>query len=174
MRRAGLLSGLLLTAGVAAGVLMIVTEFTHIRYVTSITASCSDFAGKSVRDSCLTIGHQSHSWAVGLLGVFAMLMAFGAAVGRSRPAAVALAVAGAVVLGITLLHDLPSTGKTGQIGFAFAEAKAHKGAAFWFELIGGTLALVAGLAALVRLQRDLRRPEAEDDEQELGEEPAPA
>jgi hypothetical protein len=171
VRRAGLLSGLLLVAGVAAGVLMIVTEFTHIRYVTSITASCSDFAGKSVRDGCLTIGHQSHSWSVGLLGLFAILMAFGAAVGRSRPAAVALTIAGAVVLGITLLHDLPNTRKTGQIGFAFVQARAHKGAGFWLELIGGVLALVAGLTALLRLRREQRRPDPED---ELGEEPAPA
>lgn len=152
MGRAGLGSGLLLAVGFAAGVLMIVTEFSKLAYVTTITASCSDFADPHLRDSCLTVGHESHHWAIGLLGIFVILMAFGAAIGRSRPAAVALIVAAVISLGITLLHDLPQTGKKGAVGIAFAEGKAHKGTGFWLELVGGALGLVAGGVMLARLQ----------------------
>ena len=152
MRAAGLPASLLLLLGIAAGVLMMVTETQHIAYVTTITASCSDFADPHLRDSCLTVGHESHHWALAILGGFTILMAFGAAVGRSRPAAVALIAASLIVLGIALLHDLPQTGKKGAVGIAFAEGKAHKGVGFWLELVGGGLGLVAGGVMLARLQ----------------------
>ena len=158
MLRAGLVPGLLLAAGFAAGVLLIVTEFSRIAYVTTITASCSDFADAHLRDTCLTTGHESHSWGIGLLGLFVILMAFGAAVGRSRPAALALLAAGALALGIALLHDLPKTGKKGAVGVAFAEGKAHKGTGFWLELVGGGLALVVGGGSLLLLERERRAP----------------
>jgi len=74
----------------------------------------------------------------------------GAVVGGSRPAAVALLVAGVVGLGITLLHDLPNTTKKGEIGVAFARAKAHKGAGFWVELVASALAIGAGAFIVVR------------------------
>jgi hypothetical protein len=146
--------GLLLAAGVAAGLLLIVSEFSRIAYVTTITASCSDFADPHLRDSCLTIGHESHHWGIGLLGLFVVLMAFGSAIGRSRPAALALIVAGVVSLGVTLLHDLPQTGKKGAVGIAFAEGKAHKGTGFWLELVGGVLAVGAGLGVLALMRRE--------------------
>jgi hypothetical protein len=140
-------------------VLLILTEFSRIRYITTITASCEDLSQQSLRDSCLVIGHESHHWGFALLGLFVLLMAFGAAVGGSRPAAVALLVAGALGLGITLLHDLPDTNKKGQVGVAFADAKAHKGTGFWLELIGSSLALTAGAFGVYRLrpQPDRRR-----------------
>jgi hypothetical protein len=130
--------------------MLIVTEFTHLSYVTTITASCSDYAVPLQRDSCLTVGHESHHYAFALLGLFVILMAYGAAAGGSRPAAIALFVAGAVCLGITLLHDLPNTSKTGEIGVDFANARAHKGTAFWLELVGSSLALVCGAFATWR------------------------
>ena len=133
-----------------AGVLLILTELTHIRYVTTLTASCDDLAGPRLRDSCLIVGHESHYWGFAILGLFVALMAFGAAVGRSRPAAYALTAAGAVALGITLIHDLPDTTSSGQVGAAFADAKAHAGAGFWLELVGSVLALGAGVFALLR------------------------
>jgi peptidoglycan/LPS O-acetylase OafA/YrhL len=132
---------------------MVVTEFSRIAYVTTITASCSDFADPKLRDSCLTVGHESHHWALAILGLFVILMAFGAAVGRSRPAAVALVAAGAVTIVIAIAHDLPQTHKKGAIGIAFAEGKAHAGTGLWLELIGGTLALLAGAITFARLRR---------------------
>ena len=148
--RAGGLGWVLAGIGFAAGLLLVITEFLHISYVTTITASCSDFADPKLRDSCLTIGHESHHWGFVVLGLFVMVMTFGAVVGGSRPAAVALLVAGVVGLGITLLHDLPNTTKKGEIGVAFARAKAHKGAGFWVELVASALAIGAGAFIVVR------------------------
>src|SRR5436853_6715160 len=59
-------------AGTAAGLLMIVSEFLLIRYVTTITASCSDLANAAVRDSCQTTGHSHHYWGIAILGVFTL------------------------------------------------------------------------------------------------------
>ena len=166
MLQAGWRAWLLGAAGFAGGVLLIASEFSRISYVTTITASCDDFADAKLRDSCLTIGHETHHWAFALLGLFVILMAFGAAAGGSRPAAVALVVAGAIGLGITLLHDLPKTDDKGAVGVAFAEGKAHKGSGFWFELVGSSLALACGAVATwktpPRRVRERRRPEAED------------
>jgi hypothetical protein len=142
--RAGGLAWVVTAAGFAAGVLLVITEFTHISYVTTITATCADFADPKLRDTCLTVGHESHHYGFAILGLFVILMTFGAAVGGSRPAAVAVLVSGALALGITLIHDLPRTDDKGEIGVAFAEGKAHKGSGFWFELVGGTLALACG------------------------------
>ena len=148
--RAGGLAWVVLAAGAVAGVLLFVSELSRISYVTTITASCDDLADPRLRDSCLTIGHESHHWGFAILGLFVVLMAFGAAVGGSRPAAVALLVAGALCLAITLLHDLPNTSKRGHVGVAFADARSHKGTGFWLELIGSGLALGCGAFAVWR------------------------
>ena len=57
---------------------------------------------------------------------------------------------GVVVLGITLLGDLPASDDAGLIGRDYAEATASAGAGLWFELIGGLLAVGAGLLRLLR------------------------
>jgi hypothetical protein len=142
--QAGGFAWVLAAVGFVAGVLLIISEFMAIRYVTTITASCSDLAEPRLRDNCLLIGHESHHWAFAILGLFVILMSFGAVVGGSRPAAVALLVAGALGLGITLLHDLPNTNKPGEVGAVFAEGRAHKGTGFWLELVGSSLALACG------------------------------
>ncbi|MDQ1741226.1 MAG: hypothetical protein QOE53_2878 [Pseudonocardiales bacterium] len=168
MLQAGGLAWVVGAVGFAAGVLLILSEFLAIRYVTTITASCGDFADPQLRDSCLTVGHESNYWGFALLGLFVILMTYGVAAGGSRPAALALLVAGVVGLAITLLHDLPDTTKKGEVGVAFAEGKAHKGTGFWFELVGSTLALGCGAFAVWRTPpplRDARRqppPEAEE------------
>jgi preprotein translocase subunit Sss1 len=169
MLQAGGLAWVVGAVGFVAGVFLILSEFMAIRYVTTITASCSDFADQRLRDDCLTVGHESHYWAFALLGLFVILMAYGVAAGGSRPAAIALVVAGVVGLAITLLHDLPDTTKKGEVGIAFASGKAHKGTGFWLELIGSTLALGCGAFAVWRTppprrerERPTTPPEAEE------------
>jgi hypothetical protein len=166
MLQAGSRAWVLGALGFAAGVMLILSEFTHLSYVQTITASCSDLSTSSLRDSCLTVGHESHHFALGLLGLFVIIMTFGAAAGGSRPAAIALVVAGALGLGIALLHDLPNTGKKGEIGIAFAHAEAHKGVGFWLEVVGSSLALACGAAATWRTppRRGERRPRAAEAE----------
>ena len=69
---------------------------------------------------------------------------------RAVNAALALVAIGAVVLGITLLGDLPASDDTGLIGRDYDQATASAGAGLWFELIGGILAVVAGLLRVIR------------------------
>ena len=77
-------------------------------------------------------------------------MAYGAGPGDSRPAAVALAAIGLIVLALALLRDLPETSRTGAIGPRFEGATGEKGPGLWLELAGGALALGAGALALLR------------------------
>ena len=155
--KSGLLAWGLLAAGVGAGVLAIVAELSTISYVTVVTATCEDLADPRLADRCRLEGSERHSWAFALLGGFAILMAWGAAIGRSRPAAAALVVVGGVLLGLGFFRDLPETGRTGLIGEAY-EATAHKGAGLWLELAAGVLMIGVGLVALLVL---LRRPAQE-------------
>jgi hypothetical protein len=143
--------------GAAAGLLVALSDFTHLAYVRTLTASCSDLATAQDRGSCLTVGHESHHYAFALLGLFILVMTYGVAAGGSRPAAVALVAAGAVVLAISLLHDLPNTTKTGEVGREFARAQAHKGAAVWFEVVGAALSIASGALALWRDPPPLRQ-----------------
>jgi hypothetical protein len=138
----------LLAAGVGAGVLMIVSEFTTVSYVTVVTATCEDLADPRLSDRCLQTGHERHGYAFVLLGVFAILMAWGATVGRSRPAALALAAVGAVVIAVGFARDYGEGGKAGLIGEAY-EATAHRGTGLWLELAGGLLAVAAGAGAFL-------------------------
>jgi hypothetical protein len=86
-------------------------------------------------------------------------MGFGAGLGASRPAAVALIALGAAVILWALLLDLPVTQKTGAIGQAFDSAVAKAGRGFYTEIIGSLLLVSAGALALVRKpQRSADRP----------------
>ena len=149
--------------GLVAGVLLILSDFTAVRYIKTIEATCQQLAQPTLRDSCLVIGHESHGFGFVLLGLLVLVMTYGAALGGSRPAAVALLVAGVLGLGIALLHDLPQTTEKGEVGVVYADAKAHKGIGFWFGLIGSSLALASGAFATWRTPQrlELRRASAE-------------
>ena len=130
---------------------MIVSEFSTVSYVTVVTATCEDLAEPDLADRCLQTGHERHGYAFVLLGFFAVLMAWGATIGRSRPAALALVAAGLAVLVIGLARDYGEGGKTGLVGEAY-EATAHRGTGLWLELIGGALAVAVAIAALTVLK----------------------
>jgi hypothetical protein len=149
----------------------IVAEFSTISYVTVVTATCEDLADPRLADRCRLEGSERHSWAFALLGGFAILMAWGAAVGRSKPAAAALIAVGAVMLGLGFLRDLPETSKTGLIGEAY-EATAHKGTGLWLELGAGVLMIGSGVGSLLLLRRAEPEPRARDSGS--AEEPAAA
>ena len=139
-----------LVLGVAAAILMVVTEFTDIYSVKVLTATCKDLADPGLADRCAATGGEQHSYAFVVLGLFALVMAWGAGLGRSRPAALGLAAAGVAVLLIALLGDLPDTDKTGALGINFSQAETSKGTGFWLELVAGALALLAGALRLAR------------------------
>jgi hypothetical protein len=84
------------------------------------------------------------------LGVFAVLLAFGAAVGRSRPAAFALLGVGIVVLLIAFVLDAPTFNDRRGLEVYYGEAgtRGERGGAFVLELVAAGLALVAASVAL--------------------------
>jgi amino acid transporter len=136
----------------AAGVLMLLTEVTTVISVDLRNTSCEVIydSNPALADDCSQTGLERSSVAMLLLGLLTFVMGAGAAFGKSRPAAVALIAIGVVALGIALLSDLPASDDTGLIGRDYAEAEASAGVGLWFELIGGILAVGAGLLRVIR------------------------
>ena len=83
-------------------------------------------------------------------------MGAGAVIGASRPAAIALCVAGAIALALALGIDLPASRSAGEIGRDFLEARAEARSGLWAEIAGGLLAIAVGVAVL-RGARPARR-----------------
>ena len=146
MRESGQVAVAVVAIGAVAGVLMVATEFSTVTWVDVANQSCEviNDANPSLADRCELSGFERHGGALLLIGVFAILMAWGAGIGASRPAAMALVAIGLVVLGVGLLRDLPESGKTGAIGPRFAGAEGRKGVGLYLELVGGALAGAAG------------------------------
>ena len=138
--------------GAAAGLLMIVAEFSTIASVDVASGSCEVINDSSpdIADRCELSGLERHGGALILLGLVALAMSVGAGVGRSRPAAAALIVIGVVVLGLTFLLDLPEADETGAIGRNFEGAEGSAGPGLYLEGIAGALALAAGALGLSR------------------------
>ena len=139
-------------AALAAALLMFLTEFTTVISVDVAVGSCDTIydTSPSLADDCEQTGFERSSVALLLLGLLTLAMGFGAALGRSRPAAIALVAIGLVVVGITLGVDLPASDETGLIGRRYAAAEAAAGTGLWLELVAGVLAVVAGLIRLLR------------------------
>jgi hypothetical protein len=129
---------------------MIVSDLMTLYHVDVVTARCSDLADPGLADACTTTGGEHHGYALLILGVLVLLMTWGAAMGRSTPAGIALLVLGAAGLAIALGVDLPDVHKTGVIGERFAEASAKPGAGFYLEIVGSALALAAGVLRVAR------------------------
>ena len=111
--------------------------------------SCSVLATEpSQADECITYGYEQHALGLALIGILIAAMGAGAALGPSRPAAIALCCAGVLVLGLGLGLDLPASGSTGEIGRDFLEASAQPRIGLWLEILGGGLAVGAGALAL--------------------------
>jgi hypothetical protein len=135
-----------------AGALMLLTEVTTIVSIDLTNTSCERIydTNPDLADSCSQKGFERHGPALLLLGLLTFAMGSGAAFGRSRPAAVALVAIGVIVLGLTLLRDLPAIDDTGLIGRDYDQARAQAGAGLWFELIAGVLAVGAGALRVIR------------------------
>lgn len=116
--RGGALSALLLLAGVIGALLLIAADFSTLIEVRVITV---------VKDRIT--GGEQHSYALVLLGALAIPMALGAALGRSRPAAVALAIVGVIALLVALVGDLPDVDMTGLTKTFEAADARHRRAA---------------------------------------------
>jgi hypothetical protein len=138
---------LLIALAVAGALLLVIAEFSTISYRTIGIGACPDRAGESV---CRTVGHESHAFALLILAPIAVVMAWGAVVGRSRAAAIALAAVGVAVLVISLAIDAPKLHDKRNLDALYDAVAGHTGSAFKVELVGGVLLLLAGGLALAR------------------------
>lgn len=131
---------------------MLLAEVTTVISVDLTSTSCEGIydTNPSLADDCNQVGFERHSIALLLLGLLTFVMGSGAAFGRSRPAAIALIAIGVVVLGVALAIDLRASDDTGVIGQDYAQAQASAGPGLWFEIIGGALAVLAGVLRLLR------------------------
>jgi LPXTG-motif cell wall-anchored protein len=155
---AGPLAWAALALGLGAAALMVATELSTIHSVRLGETTCGA-ADPADRDKCLTSGGDQHGYALIVLALLCALMTFGAVLGRSKPAAVALAVIGAVVLFVALVLDLPTLDSTRDLELKYTGVEPQTGGAFTLELIAGGLALLAAAAAWA-----LARRAADEDE----------
>jgi hypothetical protein len=140
----------LVIAAVAGALCLIVATFSTVIEITvGTTSKIAD------RDTHLS-GYDRHSFALILIGAFALVMTVGAWRG-ARPAMVALVVAGVAVLLIALVGDLPDVHKTGVIGELYDNARANPKTGYYLETLGGALLLLAG-GGLLLLGGDAAEP----------------
>jgi hypothetical protein len=107
---------------------------------------------------CATTGADAHGHAMWLIALLVLVFGWGAAVGRSRPAGLAVLVCGVVVLGIALIADAPDLGGLRGLEASYNDVRAHTGAAFWLELVGGGLAVACGALGMRRRTPARERP----------------
>ena len=131
---------------------MLLAEVTTVISVELRSTSCEGIydTNPSLADDCNQVGFERHSVALLLLGLLTFVMGSGAAFGRSRPAAFALIAIGVVVLGLAFAVDLPASDDTGVIGQDYAAAHASAGIGLWFEVVGGALAVLAGVLRVIK------------------------
>ena len=150
MRAADRLSLVVAIVGALAALLLVIAEFSTVASVDLANGSCDVIASAADRDRCELSGFERHGGALILLALLTAAMAWGAGVGRSRPAAVALIVAGVAAIAIGLLVDLPETDETGSIGFLFENAEGQPGPGLYLEILAGLLSVGAGALRLMR------------------------
>jgi hypothetical protein len=145
-------------AGLVAAVLLVVTEFSVVASVDVASGSCEVIqdTNPDLADRCELTGFERNGGSFLLVAALTGVMAWGAGMGGSRPAAVALVVVGVGVLAWSLLVDLPETDETGLLGRNFEGATAAAGPGLTIEIVAGALALAAGA---VRLLVSAREPQ---------------
>jgi hypothetical protein len=130
----------LLVPLLAGAALLIVSEFLVLREIRAVTA---------VPPGGITRGGEHHGYALLVVGVVLVPMAWGAVVGGSRPAAFACLALALVALAIIVAIDRPALDDTGLIGRTYDLAEASPKAAFWAESIGAALALLGAIGCVV-------------------------
>ena len=164
----------IVAAALLGGLLLIIAEFSTLYEVKAVTATLKTQSG-----------HAQHSFGLLVLGLAAIVMTFGMARGRTRPAMAAVAAIGVIALLIALAGALDDVNATGDYGERFASASTSPKAGFYLETLGAVLLLVAGGSALLltapgRPAREPRRrttageaaaPPEDEEEQPEQEEP---
>jgi hypothetical protein len=133
---------------VAGALLLIVAEFLTVREIRAVTV---------VPPGGTSSGGSLHGYALGIIGLALLPMAFGAVVRGARPAAIALIVLALAACAIVLLVDRPVLDDTGLIGRTYDLAEARPATGFYLESLGAALALVGAVAALLLTPSPERR-----------------
>jgi hypothetical protein len=120
--------------------LLIVAEFVHVREIRAVTV---------VPPGGTSTGGDLHSYALLLIGLAMLPMAYGAVVRGARPAAVALIVLSLAACVVVLFVDRPVLDDTGLIGRTYDLAEARPAVGFYLESLGAVLALVGAVWALM-------------------------
>jgi hypothetical protein len=145
----------------ASAILLFFTELATLSYRTIGIGGCESRVNPGV---CTTTGADAHGHALWLIALLVLVFGWGAAVGRSRPAGLAVLVCGLVVLGIALIADAPDLGDIRGLDATYNQVAAHTGSAFTLELVGGALAVLAGALGMRRrsARRERVRPASAD------------
>jgi hypothetical protein len=131
----------------AAAALLIVSEFLTLREIKAITA---------VIETKTAGAH--HGYALLVVGIALAAMSWGAVIGRSRPAAYAVAGLAVVALFIVFAIDAPKVGAEGLTAQRYEEAKASPKIGFYLESAGAVLALIGAVGLfLLPPEREKRR-----------------
>ena len=136
-----------LVAVLAGALLLIVAEFLTVREIRAVTV---------VPPGGTETGGGLHGYALGIIGLAMMPMAYGAVMRGARPAAVALIVLAVVACAIVVFVDRPVLDDTGLIGRTYDLAEARPAAGFYVESVGAVLALVGAVATFVLTPRRAR------------------
>jgi hypothetical protein len=138
----------LLVLPLAGAGLLVAAEFStlyDVRVVTAVPEGGSFSTG------------DHHGYAQAVIAVAIVVMAAGAVLGGSRPAAVAVLVLAVGSLAIALLVDLPDVRKTGLIGRTYEAAVAEPRAGLYLEIAGACAALLGGVLILLARPAPRRR-----------------
>src|SRR6185369_12617515 len=94
-----------------------------------------------------------HHFALGVLAIFAVICVIVAVLAGSKPAAIAVGIAGVLALLLFLIIDLPHAGNSGTLAGcsatttgSFFEAKANPQSGFWLEMVGALALALSGIA----------------------------
>ena len=113
---------------------------------------------------CVLDAADRHHYALLLLAIFGAVFTLVAVASGSKPAAVAVVVAGVISLLIFLIVDLPHANESGTLGApcdqavsaSFSEVKAVPQAGFWLELLGALGLAITGAALATLSPEQLR------------------
>jgi hypothetical protein len=138
------LTTLLLVPLLLGAALMIVAEFLPLYEIRVVTAV--------PKGGHFSVGAH-HGYALLVIGLALIPMAWGAVKGRSKPAAIAALVLSVIALLVALGIDLPDLNETGLIGRTYDQAQARPRVGFFIETLGATLAVLGSIGALVFRER---------------------
>jgi hypothetical protein len=131
----------------AGALLLIVAEFLTVREIRAVTV---------VPPGGTETGGGLHGYALGIVALAMLPMAYGAVMRGARPAAVALIVLAVLACAIVVFVDRPVLDDTGLIGRTYDLAEARPATGFYVESLGAVLALVGSVATFALLGRGTR------------------